>query len=68
MPGCGRGVDVLLLASFGYDAYSLESSVTAVDACKKEEKVNHSRYRVRDEKDGKGKVTFVQGISLMILG
>ena len=61
VPGCGRGVDVLLLASFGYDAYGLECSATAVDACKKEEKENHSRYRVRDEKVGKGKVTFVQG-------
>ena len=40
VPGCGRGVDVLLLASFGYDAYGLECSATAVDACKKEEKEN----------------------------
>lgn len=61
MPGCGRGVDVLLLASFGYDAYGLECSAAAVDACKKEERENHSRYRVRDEKVGKGKITFVQG-------
>lgn len=61
VPGCGRGVDVLLLASFGYDAYGLEVSATAVDACKKEEKENHRWYRVRDEKAGKGKVTFVQG-------
>ncbi|KAJ5630924.1 uncharacterized protein N7484_011024 [Penicillium longicatenatum] len=61
VPGCGRGVDVLLLASFGYDAYGLEVSATAVDACKKEEKENHSWYRVRDEKAGKGKTTFVQG-------
>ncbi|BCS02795.1 uncharacterized protein AKAW2_61059A [Aspergillus luchuensis] len=61
VPGCGRGVDVLLFASFGYDAYGLECSAAAVEACKKEEKVNSSRYRVRDEKAGKGKVTFVQG-------
>lgn len=61
VPGCGRGVDVLLFASFGYDAYGLECRAAAVEACKKEEKENHSRYRVRDEKVGKGKVTFVQG-------
>lgn len=61
VPGCGRGVDVLVLASFGYDAYGLEVSATAVDACKKEEKKNHSRYRVRNEKVGQGKTTFVQG-------
>lgn len=59
--GCGRGVDVLLFASFGYDAYGLECSAAAVEACNKEEKENHSRYRVRDKKVGKGKVTFVQG-------
>ncbi|KAE8133582.1 S-adenosyl-L-methionine-dependent methyltransferase [Aspergillus pseudotamarii] len=59
VPGCGRGVDVLLLASFGYDAYGLECSATAVDACKKE-KENHSRYHVGDKKAWKGKVTFVQ--------
>lgn len=61
VPGCGRGVDVLLLASFGYDAYGLDYSATAVEACKKEERENHSWYRVRDEKIGKGNVTFVQG-------
>lgn len=62
VPGCGRGVDVLLFASFGYDAYGLECSAAAVEACKKEEeKGDHSWYRVRDEKVGKGKVTFVQG-------
>lgn len=58
MPGCG--VDVLLFASFGYDAFGLECSAAAVEACRREEKENHSRYRVRDEKVGKGKVTFVQ--------
>lgn len=61
VPGCGRGVDVLLLASFGYDAYGLEYSATAVEMCKKEETENHSWYRVRDQSVGKGKVTFVQG-------
>lgn len=61
VPGCGRGVDVLLLASFGYDAYGLEYSASAIEACKKEEKENHSWYRVRDQSVGKGKVTFVQG-------
>lgn len=61
VPGCGRGVDVLLLASFGYDAYGLEYSATAVEACKKEEAENHSWYRVRDQSVGQGKVTFVQG-------
>lgn len=54
---------MLLFASFGYDAYGLECSAAAVEACRKEEKEkeSHSWYRVRDEKVGKGKVTFVQG-------
>ncbi|KAJ5662374.1 uncharacterized protein N7477_009990 [Penicillium maclennaniae] len=61
VPGCGRGVDVLLLASFGYDAYGLEYSATAVEECKKEAAADHSLYSVRDETVGRGKATFVQG-------
>ncbi|KXG53064.1 TPMT family [Penicillium griseofulvum] len=61
VPGCGRGVDVLLLASFGYDAYGLEYSAAAVEACKKEENDNANWYRVRDETIGAGKVTWIQG-------
>lgn len=61
VPGCGRGVDVLLLASFGYDAYGLEYSASAVEECKKEEAEDRSWSRVRDETVGRGKVTFVQG-------
>jgi hypothetical protein len=30
IPGCGRGYDVLLLASLGYDAYGLDVSTTAI--------------------------------------
>ena len=33
IPGCGRGYDVLLFASHGYDAYGMDVSQTAVDAC-----------------------------------
>lgn len=32
VPGCGRGYDVLLLASHGYDAYGLDVSKTATEA------------------------------------
>jgi SAM-dependent methyltransferase len=35
VPGCGRGYDVLLLASLGYDAYGLDSSGTAIAAAKR---------------------------------
>ncbi|KAJ5295922.1 hypothetical protein PENANT_c001G02296 [Penicillium antarcticum] len=61
VPGCGRGVDVLLLASFGFDAYGLEYSESAIEACKKEEKENSNWYRVRDQTVGAGSVTWLQG-------
>ncbi|KAE8157177.1 S-adenosyl-L-methionine-dependent methyltransferase [Aspergillus tamarii] len=61
VPGCGRGVDVLLLASFGYDAYGLEYSHSAVETCKKEESETEGRYPIRNPSFGRGRVTFVQG-------
>ncbi|KAK9622154.1 hypothetical protein V6Z98_006841 [Aspergillus fumigatus] len=61
VPGCGRGVDVLLLASFGYDAYGLEYSATAVKVCKEEQAKNGDKYPVRDAEIGQGKITYVQG-------
>lgn len=61
VPGCGRGVDVLLLASFGYDAYGVEYSETAVEACKKEERENGHKYQVRDQEVGKGEIKFLVG-------
>jgi SAM-dependent methyltransferase len=63
VPGCGRGVDVLLLASFGYDAYGLEYSEEAVEQCKKllKEHGDDEMYRVKDQQVGKGDVVFVRG-------
>lgn len=63
VPGCGSGLDVLLLASLGYDAYGLEYSHSAVQTCKAEERRSRERdeYPVRDEDIGRGNVTFVQG-------
>ena len=61
VPGCGRGYDVLLLASFGYDAYGLEVSETAVQRCWQEQSENGSKYAVRDQTIGAGKVNFIQG-------
>jgi SAM-dependent methyltransferase len=63
VPGCGKGYDVLLLASFGYDAYGLESSPLALEKAKENEK-NKARdelYIVRDEQKGKGKVHWLDG-------
>jgi methyl halide transferase len=61
VPGCGRGVDVLLLASFGYDAVGLEISPGAVKACEEFADANEGSYPVKDEEVGKGSRRFVLG-------
>lgn len=61
VPGCGRGYDVLLLASFGYDAYGLEVSEKTVRNCIQEQRTNGHNYPIQDESAGAGKVVFLQG-------
>lgn len=61
VPGCGRGYDVSLLASFGYDAYGLEVSEKAVELCVQEQKKNGQNYPVKDESAGSGSATFIKG-------
>ena len=61
VPGCGRGYDVLLLASFGYDAYGLEISESAVQKCREEQQKNGHKYPPRDKSIGAGNVQFVKG-------
>lgn len=61
VPGCGRGYDVLLLASWGYDAYGLEISESAVRRCEEEKRVNGEKYSVRDETVGCGEAKFIVG-------
>lgn len=61
VPGCGRGVDVLLLSSFGYDAIGLECSPSAVDECRRLQQESIQDYPVRDAKIGRGRVQFFVG-------
>jgi hypothetical protein len=61
VPGCGRGVDVLLLESFGYDAVGLEVSEGAVKAAEAYAKEHGSEYPVRNEKIGAGSKKFLLG-------
>ncbi|KAL9131267.1 MAG: hypothetical protein Q9217_000754 [Psora testacea] len=61
VPGCGRGYDVLLLASFGYDACGLEVSETAVKRCLEEQETNAKNYPAKDETIGAGEVSFIYG-------
>src|SRR6266516_1183107 len=60
VPGCGRGYDVLLLASFGYDAYGLEISENAI-----REAYNFAQeakdYDARNPSIGKGQAKFIHG-------
>lgn len=61
VPGCGKGYDVLLLASFGYDAFGLEVSESAVKRCYEEQRDHGHEYPVKDEDAGAGTATFVVG-------
>ncbi|KZF19006.1 putative thiol methyltransferase [Xylona heveae TC161] len=61
VPGCGRGYDVLLLASFGYDAFGLEVSESAVRQCERIARESGDKYPVRDEAAGAGTAKFVLG-------
>ncbi|KAI8716745.1 Thiopurine S-methyltransferase [Fusarium sp. LHS14.1] len=56
--GCGRGYDVLLLASFGFDAYGLEISPQAVQLC---HEVGKEDYPDRSGDHGFGQARFIVG-------
>ncbi|KAH7055755.1 S-adenosyl-L-methionine-dependent methyltransferase [Macrophomina phaseolina] len=65
VPGCGKGYDVVLLASAGYDAWGLEVSASAVEKAKAwhaelEEKKFH-KYETIDEEVGRGSANFMVG-------
>lgn len=61
VPGCGRGYDVLLLASLGYDAYGLDVSPTAVAAAQKyaQELGDSPSYAVNGPAVGRGQSKFL---------
>ncbi|KAM0718960.1 hypothetical protein Q7P37_006032 [Cladosporium fusiforme] len=62
IPGCGRGYDVLLLASHGYDAYGVDVSETAIKACNElnnEQGDDAARYPVKEASVGRGARNFL---------
>jgi SAM-dependent methyltransferase len=61
VPGCGRGVDVFLLATFGYVAYGLDCSETALKASAEEVERVRDSLRPRYPEIGMGSYTFLQG-------
>jgi len=61
VPGCGRGYDVLLLASFGYDAVGLDGSETAIEACKQLVIKEGDKYPLQNGAKTRGTMSFVTG-------
>ena len=63
VPGCGRGVDVMLLQAYGYDVVGLEYASKALEACEiyAKETESEDMYKPKDDQLGKGSRTFVQG-------
>jgi SAM-dependent methyltransferase len=62
VPGCGKGYDVLLLSAYGYDAYGLDVSPSALEAARQTEK-EMSGEGVYETKEGvqKGNITWLSG-------
>ncbi|SPN97395.1 related to thiol methyltransferase [Cephalotrichum gorgonifer] len=64
VPGCGRGHDVLLLASFGYDAVGLDLAETAIREARANEEAaaaDETRYPLAEGVVERGRVTWVAG-------
>ncbi|KAG9243255.1 thiol methyltransferas-like protein [Calycina marina] len=63
VPGCGKGYDVLLLSAWGYDAYGLDFSPTAIERAKELEKEVDGKGPHYETQQGvtKGKVVWVTG-------
>lgn len=61
VPGCGRGYDVLLLASFGYDAYGLEVSADAVKSAEAFAQTDFTKYTATGSYHGCGTYKFILG-------
>lgn len=62
IPGCGRGYDVLLFASYGYDAYGLDVSPTAVQAAEQllADQAKEQIFPIQHIQEGRGQVKFVE--------
>jgi SAM-dependent methyltransferase len=61
VPGCGRGYDVLLLASFGYDAVGVDGSEIAITACKELAAGSLDKYPLQKGVKERGSMTFLTG-------
>lgn len=61
VPGCGRGYDVLLLSSLGYDVYGLDVSSQALDAARNnaEKALADGLYNAEEEGAKQGAITWI---------
>ncbi|CAG8979066.1 hypothetical protein HYALB_00000195 [Hymenoscyphus albidus] len=61
VPGCGKGYDVLLFSAYGYDAYGLDVSETALEAAKETERrmEGDETYEIKGVE--KGSVNWIVG-------
>ncbi|KAG8625305.1 hypothetical protein KVT40_007056 [Elsinoe batatas] len=63
VPGCGKGYDVFLFASWGFDAFGVEVSGKAAEVARQEQvRVGDAEeYKTKDEKMGRGEARILQG-------
>lgn len=59
VPGCGRGYDVLLLSSLGYDVYGLDVSSQALDAARRNAEKELAEGRYGTEGGERGAITWI---------
>lgn len=63
VPGCGGGYDVLLLASFGYDAVGIDAAPSAIEKCKalaaREAQAETKQYPIKHAEVGAGKAEYL---------
>src|ERR1700744_3666290 len=61
VPGCGKGYDCLLFSSYGYDAFGLDGSPTAVEEAKKvlQEQGKDEHNPIQNIQNGRGEVKFI---------
>ncbi|KAK7757277.1 hypothetical protein SLS62_000826 [Diatrype stigma] len=65
VPGCGRGHDVLLLSSFGYDVYGVDYSPKAIEEARKNAERKPAVEGLDDDvsrgSDERGSITWLSG-------
>ena len=61
VPGFGKGYDLLLLSSCGYDAYGVEGSASAIETAREYAREHESEYPTKSDEVGRGRVEYLLG-------